>query len=109
MSKDKTRWDVYVWVGSGDIKLHESNLSLKDAKKSKEKWVSKSPRHEAFIASHGDKKILKGLLGEEKPKAKTKPKAKAADKAKSKDKAKAKDKSKAQAKDKAKQKSKSKK
>jgi len=62
--KDKTRWDVYTWVGSGPIAVRVSNVSLKEAKRAKEKWVAKSAKHEAFIAAHGDKKILKGLLGE---------------------------------------------
>ncbi|MBQ9001735.1 MAG: hypothetical protein IJ087_07790 [Eggerthellaceae bacterium] len=68
MSKGKTRWDVYGWVGSGDIKVRESNLSLKDAKKAKEKWRSKSKKHEAFIASHADRKTLKDLAKETKRK-----------------------------------------
>ena len=72
MSKGKTRWDLYAWVGSGEIKLRESNLSLKDAKKAKEKWIKKSPKHEAFIASHDDKAMVKDLLkrdkGAKKPK-----------------------------------------
>ena len=78
MSKSKTRWDVYTWVGCGEVKLRESNVSLKDAKKAKEKWVAKSPKHEAFIASHEDKKIVKSLLKSTKPKGKSgsKPKSK---------------------------------
>ena len=78
MSKEKTRWDVYGWVGSGDIKVRESNLSLKDAKKAKVKWCSKSKKHEAFIALHSDRKALKDLTKEtKKKKAKTKTKSKA--------------------------------
>ena len=61
MSKKETRWDLYAWVGSGEIKLRESNLSLKDAKKAKDKWCKKSKKHDAFIASHSDRKLLKGL------------------------------------------------
>lgn len=83
-SNDKTRWDVYTWVGSGDIKIRESNVSLKHAKKVKEEWCAKSPKHEAFIASHGDKKLLKGLLKSSKPKAKPEAKPKAKPEAKSK-------------------------
>ena len=60
--KGKARWDLYVWVGSGEIKLRESNLTLKDAKKAKEKWVKKSPKHEAFIALHQDKAYVKDFL-----------------------------------------------
>ena len=70
--KGKTTWDVYAWVGSGAIKIRESNVSLKDAKKAKEKWVAKSPKHEAFIAAHKDKKIVKGILGETDHKVKPK-------------------------------------
>ena len=58
----KTRWDVYVWVGSGDTKVIESNVSLKDAQKARDKWIAKSPKHEAFIAQHEHKKFLKGVL-----------------------------------------------
>ena len=68
MSKGKARWDVYGWVGLGDIKVRESNVSLKDAKKAKEKWCSKSKKHEAFIALHVDKKALKELVKETKRK-----------------------------------------
>ena len=77
MSKEKTRWDVYAWVGCGDIKLRESNLTLKDAQKARDKWVKKSPKHEAFIATCADRHIVKGLIKEAKPKkAKSKSKAK---------------------------------
>ena len=93
MSKD--RWDVYTWVGHGNVVIRESNVPFKDAQKAKEKWIQKSPKHEAFIALHGDKRFLKDVLKEPaKPKAKAKTKAK--DKAKVKDKSK--DKSKAKAK-----------
>lgn len=61
---DKTTWDVYTWVGSGPITIRESNVSLKDAKRAKEKWIAKSAKHEAFIATHSDKKIVKGLIKE---------------------------------------------
>ena len=84
MSKEKTRWDVYAWVGCGDIKLRESNLTLKDAQKARDKWVKKSPKHEAFIASHGDKKFVKDLLKSTKPDAKGGSKKKGSAKAKDK-------------------------
>ena len=90
MSKSKTRWDLYAWVGSGDIKLRESNLTLKEAKKAKEKWVSKSPKHEAFIASHEDKKIVKSLLKSTKPTKTTKSKSKSKSTSKKKSKSKSK-------------------
>ena len=90
MAKEKkTTWDVYAWVGCGDVKILESNVSLKEAKAAKAKWEKKSPKHETLIAAHADKDILKGLLKSEKPKSKTKTKAKQ----KSKDKAKTKKKS----------------
>ena len=77
MSHGKTRWDLYAWVGCGEIKLRESNLSLKDAQKAKEKWVAKSHKHEAFIASHADKSLVKEILkGKGKGKGKTKDRAK---------------------------------
>jgi len=84
----KNTWDVYVWVGCGDVKILLSNVSLKEAKAAKAKWEKKSPKHEALIAAHADKDLLKGLLKSEKPKSKAKPKDKAKDKAKGKDKAK---------------------
>ena len=58
----KQRWDMYGWVGNGDIKIREGNVSLKEAQRAKEKWKAKSPKHEAFIALHEDKKKLKPLL-----------------------------------------------
>lgn len=84
MSKDKLRWDVYAWIGHGEIKIRESNVSLKDAKKAKEKWINKSPKHEAFIALHGDKSITNTLLKGNKQKAKPKAKSKSKSKSKSK-------------------------
>ena len=90
----KTRWDVYGWVGSGRIKVLERNLALKDAKKAKEKWIKKSAKHEAFIAAHADRAIVKGLVKDvnEEGKSKTASKAKSARKAKSKAKSKSKSK-----------------
>ena len=69
MAKDKKKsgWDLYTWVGCGDVKLRLVNVPLKEAKKAKAKWVEKSPKHEALIAAHKDKDILKGLLKSEKP------------------------------------------
>ena len=94
MAKEKkTTWDVYAWVGCGDVKILESNVSLKEAKAAKAKWEKKSPKHETLIAAHADKDILKGLLKSEKPKSKTKSKTKTKAKQKSKDKAKTKKKS----------------
>lgn len=72
----KNRWDVYAWVGSGQVKIRESNVPLKDAQKAKEKWRSKSPKHEAFIALHSDKDDLKDLLKPAKKSAAKKPTAK---------------------------------
>ena len=79
--KEKTRWDVYTWMGSGPITIRVSNVSLKEAKKAKEKWIAKSAKHEAFIAAHNDKKIVKDLLGE--TEHKVKPRKKKSTKAKS--------------------------
>ena len=70
--ESKKRWDVYTWVGNGSVKLHESNISFKEAKKLKEKWVSKSPKHMALIALHEDASKLKGLVGGSKAKGKKK-------------------------------------
>ena len=98
----KSTWDVYTWVGCGNIVVRESGVPLKEAKKYKEKWKAKSPKHEAFIALHDDRGELDGVL---KPKVKT-PKSKSDAKAKSKAKPKSdsKGKSKGSSKDKPKKK-----
>ena len=70
--KRETRWDVYTWVGCGDVKLRLSNVPLKEAKKAKAKWIGKSPKHGALIAAHKDKAILKGLMKSAKPNSSSK-------------------------------------
>ena len=90
----KTRWDVYTWAGCGDVKIRVSNVSLKEAKAAKAEWEKKSPKHEALIAAHADRDILKGLVKSSKPDSKAKKKSSSKKKSDSKGKSKKKSSSK---------------
>ena len=71
-AEGKKRWDMYGWVGNGAIKLRVGNVTHKEAKKAKEKWLQKSPKHGAFIVLHEHAPKLEGLTGKPKTKAKAK-------------------------------------